>query len=535
MSKQTTTAPASPAQPQNRDGAPPTAPAGPGTNQPPVTPEAPATDYWTSTILADLGKAISDPPKSSAEKKDSQNSPTGDGTKTATAPEMQPISNDRLVTLGDAARYKQEREELERASKPAVEAPEKNKDAPPKDATPPKPDDTKPTEKPKISVTVEPAIEDVVKKVISSVPAAVAPKLPPDPAQAPAEDYENGLGEAERDRLETARFAAKMDPKRYADMPEKWLKYFKSIDDYYDKHGADDGRTFDESDEEFMEFVAKNQPNYDPGEERRIERARIREEAKAEILPEISKQVGRVEARQREIELQPAITETVDLAVNRGISALASVPKEIQVEDMKEISSTIAADGMQKAQESWPIEAPIIQRNMQALRSYSDAFMRLASGLSDYDGSNAAHKFLADFINAQCAYFDQNGGNAKIRVSNGVSQTFVPRNQFMTMTPQDAANHWTLSDADVLEMLAISAAQASNVQVKAERERLEKAGYSRRKDGKNTKRETPPPVPSESPRAGSSMAPGAAEGGKTVKPPSLMSDEELAVLGVPVK
>ncbi len=116
--------------------------------------------------------------------------------------------------------------------------------------------------------------------------------------------------------------------------------------------------------------------------------------------------------------------------------------------------------------------------------------MLLSTQLKSYDPKNDAHTWLAKFIQEQGEVLQKSDAPQKTRGS----KTFVTRAAYYSMPEAKKAEHFTFSDQEVLELLAINAKLAANQIVKTERERLEKYGYKHTKAAPTPAPAAPAPV-----------------------------------------
>jgi len=77
-------------------------------------------------------------------------------------------------------------------------------------------------------------------------------------AEAKEDPYESQLIDEQKDELELYRYA---EAKGHEGMSNKLLGFYKGLDEYVDSARKDDpDRTFDDEDEEFIEYVKKHKP-----------------------------------------------------------------------------------------------------------------------------------------------------------------------------------------------------------------------------------------------------------------------------------
>lgn len=405
-------------------------------------------------------------------------------------------------------------------------------------ATPPAP------EPPPAPVAVEkrPGVAQIVEQTVKKTLESLNPPKPTETPAAPAVDpFEAQLTEAEKDELQLARWAAAKYPE-HKGLADKTLDFFKKLHAKIETDlKADPDRDFD-SDPEFRKWKQQNAPAISHAEKRKLERAHIVDSAREEIVREQSGQLEEIRRQQRALELKPVIEREVTAHASKIETQLADDP--------------IAASVVTRAKEvGWDqtlqedrVFAPVVKNLQDQSVQLATEFKLLMSGVKAGDPNNAAHKWLWNFMQMQYQHY---ATNDQARVRDG--KTFLPRSEYFEAVKKDpnaAHRHFTIGEAEFLDLLASNTQQNIKNTVKAEEERLVASGFERKPRtpaaAQIPKSENTPPVapPAQaqtsapatthvSPRAVVSAAPGAAQ---TTRPAAANQDavDLIATLGLKV-
>lgn len=362
-------------------------------------------------------------------------------------------------------------------------------DAPPTTAQPDAKPDDKPEPKPKPKVDVKPrqdprkVAEEVFDKRLDEIrrtttPPPVPPK-PDDPPKPPEPIYdESRLSPEQIEELEDARMSEKLDEK-HKGRADKLLRFYKSLDEYVAAHKGEDDRTFDESDGEFVQWIKNNKPAWEPGERKRIERARIAAEAQAKVRSELEPELSRVKREALEAKVGPVIEKAV---------------------------SGFESDYDKAARSDDPLAADTYAEFRASGVDMANTYLRVAHGVEQFDPSNQKHAWINGFLNHQSEHFASKGGEARVRDG----KTFVTPAEFAKLyqaKDQKFRTVWTFSHQDVLTLLATETKRLADAAIKKETDRLASRGYVRVKQDAKPREE---PKPTSGPKAGSTPAPGAA-------------------------
>lgn len=368
------------------------------------------------------------------------------------------------------------------------------------------------------------------------------------------DEFESTLDDLEKEELELRRFAERTNPDKYKDSSKQYVDSLKRLNAYIEKARKENPeRTFDENDDEFKDYVKENIPNFSMAERRSLERKMIAEEAREQAKKDLQVEQEEIKRKQRVLEVRPEI--------ERGISQFSDAVNTVMAQPLAEGATSVIQPIIERAKEvGWkkaldedPIHAPIVKNVQDAAVRRASEYLALVEQVKDFrpyaqelplDHPKNDHVWLLNFIRRQGEWLDKNGGDMRVRVEeDGTQKTFVPMHVYGELThknPEEARNHWTFTPHDVLDMLAHNARVEAETMVKKDIERMEAAGYQRvKKEEKKsevpkqettTKKPAAEPKESGSPKATSSVAPGAG-----TPPPSnnqgAFSKEELKALG----
>jgi hypothetical protein len=510
-------------------------------------------DKFMAAVLGDMGKIV------------------GENGEIKAAPAEEAIHQtirEEFTTMGEHARFAAEKKESDAAAaaKTDDKKEEKNEEKAAEGAgattttkeegktAETKATETKAEEKPKIKVEkgvpLEKLVEGILAKQQQKATAEKAttteaqPKKEEKTTEDPDAAYIECLDRKQKKTIELARFAAKQDPKKFGNMPKRWLEYFKKVDAYVDEKRKEDAEWDPDNDAGYDAFIEDNRPAYDGVDEEDLREqmieARVEEKVQSKVQPKIDAQA---EAQFIQ-ELKPEIDAASE-------SYRGEVPKRFIIDEKSEILPVVKKlqeKGM--TEEAWREAKAINPRATKIVKAETDRaaalgreLLELTSGVTKQVPFNPAlpmnheqnlravrQQQLYGFIDGQEAYFNQNGGDAKVRGN----KTFLPRRQFFALAPSDQEKHWTVSAQDVLEMLAIDTGVRAESAYKAAIKELEEEGYVRKTEQKETKtetkvepKETKKTEKEESPKASSSPGPGSGKGAGLNGDVTLMPKEEF--------
>lgn len=292
--------------------------------------------------------------------------------------------------------------------------------------------------------------------------------LPPPPSLL---DF-SGLDDDELEEVRTAQFAEQHYPERYKGHAEKILNFLKAHRRFLAEHGEDTDT------QEYKGFIQSNRPAVTNSERKRLERERMLEEAASLAEKRMASKTKRLEEEVTQLKATPIVEKTIN--------------------DYK----SMVKDLMPKEDDPIVIEA--VDRMSSLAENAGREFLLLASSLKPYDTKNETHKWLADFIKDQGELFVKSG-HASLKRG---SRVFVPRAQYNSLPVDQRDKHFTFTDEDILQLIAVNAKAAAEFHSTNERERLKKAGYTRTVSSSTPPAASTPPPVEPSARATSSVMTG---------------------------
>jgi hypothetical protein len=361
-------------------------------------------------------------------------------------------------------------------------APEPPPPEPPKPQTPPAP----PAQ---VRVRRRETAEDIANVVVTKLSEKREEKTTPLPGAAPQPEYdESQLSAEQKEELADARFSEKKGNKGRA---TELIKFYKSVDEYVAEHKNDEGRTFDETDDEFVQFIRKNKPGWAEKEGEVIRRERLKaemkEEARAEVRQELEPKIESAQQEAREAKYSPIIEKRVD-------AFRAEFDAEAKTDD--------------------PLEKEIYETFKGAAEELVTDYLRLVNKVDTFGGHNPADKqarqqWVADFITQQAATFAEHGGDNRVRDG----KTFVTPAELAKMQKDKdpkLSTVWSFRPDEYVTMIKTHALGIAKEQIKQEEETAKRRGFVKVKPESTTKPQEDP-KPMSGPKAQATAAPGAVQ------------------------
>lgn len=394
---------------------------------------------------------------------------------------------------------------------------EKAKEEPVKEESIPKAKEVEPEpEKARRKTTVQ-SKDEFAREFVESVRDVVRSErpAPQEPLPAPVPEVEtpldtDGLMDEQKFELEMMEYAQKEMADKYPDIRAKSLKFYKDMDTWVEKQTDEDPDfSMENNAEEIEEYVSKNKPALDPLDERRMERALIREQAVSQIRSESDAKFRQLENKTRSIEEKPKIQSESGQFRDAVLDAEGS-----------EALAMIKEGKAKEATEQFPMETSVATEVADRVGKIYEDYMYYDRGLASFEERRDSMEFLDKFLAEQGQFFAQNGGEGRVREG----KQFLTVAEFNQRMQQDAqgtqSRHWTFDSIDVRELLAASARQQIKISISQMEEQISKYGFVRkpaestpqRKDEAQVQAVTPP-------LAQVSTAPGSAD-------PSEVSDPD---------
>ncbi len=382
-------------------------------------------------------------------------------------------------------------------------------------ATPQTPDPTEPenqqttppAEPAKPTPPAEPA-PIAVRKRKKATPEPVAPAAPvtppatptPPPAATPNpdEEFEAGLLDEEREQLEYAREAERLQPEKYKGQAAKVKKFLKEHQDYLEKAKKDDADFDASSDPTYKDWLAKNNPVLSNRQIREIERLRAVEDAKKDTDAKINELREDMHRRAEEPIVKAETDKFFAELADEGLPA--------------EVKAVLKEKGAEEAQKLFPVEFREANAVMSEAAKSIEEFIAITRRVKPFDKTNVRHTKLLDFIGFQCDSFKKTGGELLVRDG----KQFLTRDEYFARKPEERANHWTFSNKDIIAMAKMTAAATIKQRVAQVYKEREGEGWVRPKPP------AAPTAPATPPPAGAPPAPRGAQ----IPAPSTPADDK---------
>lgn len=408
-------------------------------------------------------------------------------------PERRPA----VLSVGEAAILKQQKAEKKDADPPAPP------ETPP--ATPPAtPGPAEPTSEPNLSPAPNPPLATAAPPAKPATPPATPPEATDE--QKKRDEYLAALSPEQKREYDLAKFAETKHPEQYKGHADKVLDFFKKSEAFQKENpeaGADS--------EEWQDFIEENRPRYREGERWHLVEELATDTATERAKREIEAAREELTSRIKQVEVAPKIEKRIERF--RKFLAEPKLPDGVEAADKAVVESVLGSLGdegkIQQAFETNEVEAPIILAHEAAHRE----FQALMHGAKKFNPENEMHQWLSVFIQDQGRLFADQPVESK--TVNG--KTFLPVAEFNALAAENPAavqKHWTFSIENIEDMIATDA----HIAIQARYQRLKKSGFVRASRENLSIPENKTPVAGAErnpPRAGASIAPGAAATAKS--------------------
>lgn len=336
---------------------------------------------------------------------------------------------------------------------------------------------------------------------------AEAKKEPPKepaapPAANPDDEFDKGLPEEAQEVMDVLKWAEKQP--EHKGKAGEYRSYLRRLDEF-SKSNPDE--------EALRQFELENKPKIGPRLIRRLREEQIIEKAEARALEKARKEqdekLSELRRKQYEMEITPVVEKSTEAFKSR-FAATEKADGKIDPEIAKKVLSNSA-----KAEEEYPIEAPILKRHAQMYEEY----LRLVNGLVDYQPNE--RPVQAQVVNFITRHEQRMLSKPEAeRVRNGKS--FLPLGQFAKLDDEQRALHWTFGTDDIGQLMEQNAHLAVTAEKKKIAEIAKKMGFVEHQpappktevaaERKEEAAKATPKLPEEeSPKSTSSKAPGAAK------------------------
>lgn len=390
---------------------------------------------------------------------------------------------------------------------------EGDKEDPPKEED--KEDPPKEEEKedpPKDEEKEDPPKQKLVKDVpIPPTPLPEPPKQdePKKPAEDPPKDKgdsNEGLDIDQVEEVEFAAYAEKKHPDLYKGRAKKTREFFRKVAEFEAQNpdAEPDG-------EEFQQFLQKHKPEYRQGDRRRLERLQLKEEVLADYHKTQSKEMQETKRKLELLEKKPKVEKAVKEFTESMTSENLKLPEGVE-RIPEAVGEAVRKNGLEAASLEFPIEAEVYESH----RIAGETYIQLINNSVKFNRDNPLHAFISGFVQTQEQAI---ASDDSIKMKDGkLFLSGAQYNQVAKSQPEQLGNYWTLSDTNILDMIAVRASQA----VTSKHKTMQRAGYSRKPVSGSGKQGEPEKKPSHepSPKAGSSKSDGASGGEATKTNPN---------------
>ena len=323
---------------------------------------------------------------------------------------------------------------------------------------------------------------------------APAPKEKPAPEPAPA-DWVKALTPEQMEEYELAVYA---EAHGTPGQVENLRTFYTKVDDFRTKNPD----TTPDS-EDFLKFVETEQPKYP--NRRKLERQMIADQAAAAAMKRVEPELEESRRKQRELEVAPRLQRSVAQFEDMMVDPEFTVPDGVSKVITKQVIEAVRAN-YEDALKKYPVEAPIAAGHINAAQE----LLRISAGVVVMNGKNPIHTWLHDFTSRQESL-------ARGRKDTAGREFATSEEYVKHAEAGNASKYWTFSDMDLLNLIAMNA----HVGAHSKAAQLQDGGWTRAAEKQTAtpeKKEAPKSSSEESPKAGATIAPGAADRGKVATP-----------------
>lgn len=341
------------------------------------------------------------------------------------------------------------------------------------------------------------------RAIADSLKPVVAPQAPTEPKDTPV-DPSLGLSAEDKDTYELFKVLAETNPERYGNTPAQFTSFVKKLAVYqkrWTKENPD--KPFDPNGEEHEDFYTTNQPDFSEAD---LNKARVRIETRKEVEKSTAELRKQYESRLAEIEGKAVVPEIARQAATRSDEAVSQFITTIPDENLRKV----AGENPEKLRESDPLAFDVLNNEAGNLRQQVVELHSIIHRKNYYNPDNPLHQALTHAVVQQESAIKQ----LPTSQQRFEGKMFATRQEWDAMNQAQRAQHWILSENDVVNMLSHRASHNATKIIESERKRMEtmvqKYGFVKG----NGASSTPPVTPAATP----ANTPPAAE--KRVSPPS---------------
>lgn len=338
--------------------------------------------------------------------------------------------------------------------------------------------------------------------------AAVVKQTLAESHQPPAAPAAPVLTDEQQRDLELAKFAAEKYPDRYKALPEQIVSFATERTQHLAAKAAEFGggtspefRDYLQSDD-YKTWQREHQPAYQRGDRQKLYEEWLEERGARRTLEKIKPELEETNRKILAMQQQPIIQQTVATAVKTMLTDTSTEKDEAIVEFDKNPQGFLAEN---------EIEGSIILRSAQQLKERAEETLRITSGLVDLSKvvqPTETQQWIDDYVTRLETGIEQANGGRGLPRDDG--KILVSQRQMASIPSHQRANYRTLLPNEIVGAMAVDHQVMTKNELKAERERLQRAGFQRIKKTTTPPQSAPAPLPSSpaSPLASSSAAPG---------------------------
>jgi len=251
---------------------------------------------------------------------------------------------------------------------------------------------------------------------------------------------------SEKQSLDVWKHAESKDP-AYKGRAAKHLEYLKGLKAKAKELLAEDPDTPLSDNPDFEDWVSQHKPKVDPEEFQMLGQDYLIDQATKRAEKNIEEKYKPLKDKIRDSENKPKLEKTVQKYVSNLVDYLPDSLKKAYQEN------GFDDEGVKKVAESLPIETAVAGREFQETQEMGKSLMELRLGLAEYDKDNPVQAELSNKIIQFGKDMVAHPEGEKV-LKQG-DKFFMPREKFFSLSREEQAKHWTFSDQDLLELLAV--------------------------------------------------------------------------------
>lgn len=330
-------------------------------------------------------------------------------------------------------------------------------------------------------------------------PEEVAEQQVTQQVEAKEDPYESRLIDEQKEELELYRYA---EEKGHEGMSNKLLGFYKGLDEYVDSARKDDpDRTFDDEDEEFIEYVKKHKPEITPKDREALRRSKFRDEVVSDVKSEYKETIDGLKGELNQLRVRPEVLGTMK-------EAARAYDEFSKLDELKDTD---------------PLAHKVFNDEKEKYLNWSKAFLDRWHGINTTVDED--FHVMIEAIDSEAKKFEEAGGEAVVREG----KRFLTPGRFADA--KDKSGYWTWNQSEILERFGeVSIENAHNTVAERVKE-MESYGYKRGVVSGQSKKSARAgePTPMNPPKASRTSSPGAAEGGEASLTPGAELLEELGI------